>query len=271
MPHFDFKDIAIGHQYTSKELAALWGYKSHHALIRGIVTQSGNNDTVVLFVTKEKQAGATPYEDRIEGNVLYMMGQEKHGTDQRLMRNLPNSIDTIHLFFREKHHTPFIYYGTCRLLSAVEKTDAPSEFELLLLEQAGDEGEESEEAVIDLLANLNETEIEGKKILSQHIRYERNPQNRKKAILLQGHVCRICGFDFDKVYGKELADAYIEVHHIHQLSEGQQNVDPSKDLITVCANCHRMLHRRKHNNISVSELQEMESVKKIRAIYEMGF
>lgn len=199
-----------------------------------------------------------------------MMGQEKHGTDQRLMRNLPYSIDTIHLFFREIHHTPFVYYGTCRLLSAVEKTDAPSEFEFLLLEQEGAGGEESEEAIIDLLANSDEAEMEGKKLVSQHIRYERNPQNRKKAIQLQGHVCRICGFNYDKVYGAKLADNYIEVHHIRQLSEGQQSVDPAKDLITVCANCHRMLHRRKTGTISVFELQEMDSVKKIRAIYE-GF
>ena len=270
MPRFDFSTITIGTQYTSKELANLWGYKSHHALVKGIVTQSGNDNTIVLFVTKEKQAGATPYEDRIEGNVLYMMGQERHGTDQKLMRNLPNSIDTIHLFFRAKHHTPFIYYGKCRLLSAVEKADAPSEFEFLLIEQDGAKGEESEEAIIDLLANANDAEIEGRKYISQHIRYERNPQNRRKAILLQGHVCRICGFDFGKVYGTSLADDYIEVHHIRQLSEGQQNVDPSKDLITVCANCHRMLHRRKTNNISVSELQEIESVKKIKEIFE-GF
>lgn len=268
MPQFDFNSIRIGNQYTSKELADLWGYKSHHALVKGIVTQQGNDDTIILFVTKEKQSGATPYEDRIEGNVLYMMGQEKHGTDQRLMRNLPYSIDMIHLFFREIHHTPFIYYGTCRLLSAVEKTDAPSEFEFLLLEQDGAEGAESEEAIIDLLANSSDAEIEGRKLISQHIRYERNPQNRKKAIQLQGHVCRICGFDYDKVYGTELADDYIEVHHIRQLSEGQQSVDPSKDLITVCANCHRMLHRRKTGNISISELQELEGIKKIRTFYE---
>lgn len=90
----------------------------------------------------------------------------------------------------------------------------------------------------------------------QHIRYGRNPRNRKNAILTQGHVCKICGFDFNDVYGEDLADSYIEVHHIKQLAEGDQEIDPSKDLIPICANYHRMLHKRKHNNIEVKELKQ---------------
>lgn len=111
-------------------------------------------------------------------------------------------------------------------------------------------------------------EIEGRQYISQHIRYERNPQNRKEAIRIQGHICKICGFDYDKIYGKLLADDYIEVHHIRQLSQGQQKVDPSRDFITVCANCHRMLHRHRDNNISVFELQELETVKRIKTLFE---
>ena len=38
--------------------------------------------------------------------------------------------------------------------------------------------------------------------------------------------------------------------------------------IPVCANCHRMLHRRKTDNISVSEMQELESVKRIKEVYK---
>ena len=97
---------------------------------------------------------------------------------------------------------------------------------------------------------------EGKKKIANHIRYERNRKNRENAIRIHGTACMICGFDYDKVYGEDVADSYIEVHHIKQLSEGEQKVDPAKDLITVCANCHRMLHRRRINNISVDELKK---------------
>lgn len=53
MTQFDFSSTKIGNQYTSKELADLWGYKSHHALVKGIFTQQGNDETIILFVTKK--------------------------------------------------------------------------------------------------------------------------------------------------------------------------------------------------------------------------
>lgn len=68
-------------------------------------------------------------------------------------------------------------------------------------------------------------------------------------------VCKICRFDFNKFYGQDLADDYIEVHHIKELSKGEQEVDPFKDLIPVRANCHRILHKRKINNAGFIELK----------------
>lgn len=58
-------------------------------------------------------------------------------------------------------------------------------------------------------------------------------------------TCQVpnCGFDFEMVYG-ELGRGYAEVHHIVALRE----LDPGTittldDLIVVCSNCHRMIHR----------------------------
>lgn len=48
-----------------------------------------------------------------------------------------------------------------------------------------------------------------------------------------------------KVYG-ELAKGFIHIHHLIPLSDIKENysLDPKKDLIPVCPNCHAMLHRR---------------------------
>ena len=56
--------------------------------------------------------------------------------------------------------------------------------------------------------------------------------------------CSICGFDFEKNYG-ELGKGFIHVHHIVPVSKIGPNyiIDPVKDLIPVCPNCHAMLHR----------------------------
>lgn len=55
--------------------------------------------------------------------------------------------------------------------------------------------------------------------------------------------CQICGFDFGKKYGERYQNI-IEVHHIKPLSEikGSYVVDPKRDLLPVCPNCHVVLH-----------------------------
>ncbi|HHZ8125938.1 TPA: HNH endonuclease, partial [Klebsiella pneumoniae] len=60
-----------------------------------------------------------------------------------------------------------------------------------------------------------------------------------------GCLCRVCGIDMMKVYG-EIAKGFIHIHHLIPLSDIKENysLDPKKDLIPVCPNCHAMLHRR---------------------------
>lgn len=88
-------------------------------------------------------------------------------------------------------------------------------------------------------------------------RYERNPENRKRAIEIHGLSCVVCGFNFEEVYG-ERGEDFIEVHHVKPLSTiGEEvEIDPKEDLVPVCSNCHRMIHRRKDNVLSVEELRK---------------
>lgn len=85
---------------------------------------------------------------------------------------------------------------------------------------------------------------EGARIRVEVNRYERSPVNRAACIAHFGPVCRACGFDFREVYG-DLGDGYIEVHHRIPVSEMGDSyyVNPAKDLVPVCANCHAMIHR----------------------------
>lgn len=100
--------------------------------------------------------------------------------------------------------------------------------------------------------------LEGKRIAYDGSRYERSVKNRNAAIRIHGTTCMICGFDFAKTYGL-LGEGYTEVHHIRPLSDLQQEVeiDPEKDLICICANCHRMLHRTKHDTLTPEKLREI--------------
>lgn len=89
-------------------------------------------------------------------------------------------------------------------------------------------------------------------------RYERNPKNRAKAIEIHGLNCKGCGFNFEKVYGERGKD-FIEIHHVNPLSTIQEEVaiNPETDLIPVCSNCHRMIHRKKDEVLTIEELREL--------------
>lgn len=97
---------------------------------------------------------------------------------------------------------------------------------------------------------------EGKRTVYYTTKYERSSKNRDAAIRIHGTKCMICGFDFEQKYG-ELGKGYIEVHHIKPLATLEQEVvvNPETDLICVCANCHRMLHRFKNYIVPVEELK----------------
>ena len=88
---------------------------------------------------------------------------------------------------------------------------------------------------------------EGRQVLVQHYRRERNPAKvkaKKQKVLAEiGRLeCEVCGFDFAAVYG-ERGEGFIECHHRIPLSESGVRHTRLEDLALVCSNCHRMLHR----------------------------
>ena len=66
---------------------------------------------------------------------------------------------------------------------------------------------------------------------------------RAEAVRIHGNACLVCHFRFDAHYDPGLAQGYIEVHHLRPVSRGKRITDPRTDLITICANCHKMADR----------------------------
>ncbi|MFI0905776.1 HNH endonuclease [Streptomyces sioyaensis] len=89
---------------------------------------------------------------------------------------------------------------------------------------------------------------EGRLLLRRHRARERNKGLRKKkiaSVLRQGGrlSCEACDFDFEEAYGERGA-GYIECHHVVPLHEAGEGRTKLSDLALICANCHRMIHRR---------------------------
>ena len=90
-------------------------------------------------------------------------------------------------------------------------------------------------------------------------KYERNTEARRKCIEHHKCICSVCEFDFEKIYGA-IGKNFIHVHHLTPLSEikKEYSLDPIKDLIPVCPNCHAMIHRVKPA-LSIKELKKLIS------------
>lgn len=115
--------------------------------------------------------------------------------------------------------------------------------------------------ISDIEAELSEEDSYYKEGAAKYYygkRYERNPENRKRAIAIHGLSCKVCNFNFEEVYGERGVD-FIEVHHINQLSTLKQEtlINPEKDLVPLCSNCHRMIHRKKDEILTIEELKKI--------------
>jgi len=101
----------------------------------------------------------------------------------------------------------------------------------------------------DELEELEDTAVpEGRLLLRRHLARERNRQIRRLKIRdalgrQTGLTCEVCGFDFEERYGERGA-GYIECHHVVPLHEAGEGRTRLSDLALVCANCHRIIHRR---------------------------
>lgn len=94
----------------------------------------------------------------------------------------------------------------------------------------------------DLSPELGLSEGVGVEVLVN--KYERNAEARRQCLAHHGYDCQVCGQCMSDIYG-ELGHHFAHVHHRVPLASigAEYVVDPVRDLVPVCPNCHAMLHR----------------------------
>ena len=106
-----------------------------------------------------------------------------------------------------------------------------------------------------LESSFESVAIEGSKKHKFSSYYERKPIYRQQALIIHGYDCMACGFNFERFYG-EVGQGFIHVHHIKPISEiGETTIDPAKDLVVLCANCHSIIHRKRLATLSLGEVK----------------
>jgi hypothetical protein len=211
---FDLTPLERGVLYTRPELAALWGYQGYQAFARGVFTPRMAR-TIVLFVTREKQVGLTAYRDMLVGDHLTWEGEAGHSTDERIATAAERG-ESIVLFYRDVHHTPFRYHGEVLLTRFSQRRDEPSRFEFQLVHDLS--------AFDDLRAHSNElgslpsTERE-------QITKARVGQGRFRDDLLRfWNGCAVTGVDRSDL---------VRASHIKpwRLSDNAERLDPHNGLL----------------------------------------
>jgi len=122
-----------------------------------------------------------------------------------------------------------------------------------------------EDVVLALIPTTREDETrdvypqnENRKRVVSHLQRERSRLLATERKIFDGYQCQACGMRFEDVYGKQLGQGYAEAHHVIPLSQLNGRVKTCiEDLRTVCANCHRMLHRMKGERGDIAKLRRM--------------
>lgn len=137
--------------------------------------------------------------------------------------------------------------------------------------------------IFDIITNQNidiykiEDEIddpdeypEGRESFKTHRILERNPKviklAKKEYMKIHGRLfCEICNFSFGTKYGERGKD-YIEGHHKKMVSEMKSGEKTKiEDIVMLCSNCHRMIHRRPI--ISIEEMKKIVDAKHLLQSY----
>lgn len=97
--------------------------------------------------------------------------------------------------------------------------------------------------------------FENRKLVASHLHRERSKLLATECKIRDDYECQVCGIRFEDAYGK-LGSEFAEAHHLVPLGQLRENVRTRmKDLATVCANCHRMLHRMKGRRDDIKKLK----------------
>jgi len=97
----------------------------------------------------------------------------------------------------------------------------------------------------ELPPNIDADFYEGLKKTITVNSYERNSKARELCVKHWKEICAVCEFDFEKAYG-EIGKGFIHVHHLTPVAKigKTYQIDPIKDLIPVCPNCHSIIHKK---------------------------
>lgn len=256
------KKLPLGSLVTATDIAKISGQNQ----TKGIHPLKINNQIIgaAILCTINGEYYKNEWLDKPLTLKYYLEGRTVNGNKQynplissnKTVQESTNE-NPLYVFVRSNKSEKFTYYGNYIFNSMVNEADGGKYFILQAINSKPD---------IEALISIEDIESfpEGKLKERKHIYRERNPRLIKQAKeqfkLTHNNklFCEICSFNFEERYGSELGQNFIEAHHlipISELKDGDQT--KIEDLIMVCSNCHRMIHRKRPWIANKSELKSI--------------
>lgn len=245
--------------------------------------QNVKKGEIVMFVhaiSWLKANGPMPYGFSRVKNTSDFKGLVKRVVFGRVTNSFYESIDTVWPdapypnrfdFEIELEHTSNVFFGTefydANIVEAV-RYSACHQGAVSKVSTAYKSVEEIEKPSV-FEAPAQYFVIEGQEIYRLHKTYERNSkivEDKKHSVLKDKNKleCEVCKTDFHAIYG-EHGKGFAECHHVNPLAFREDEQETKlEDLIILCANCHRMIHRKKQW-LTVDELREIYNHAKCNA------
>lgn len=100
-------------------------------------------------------------------------------------------------------------------------------------------------------------QCENRQVVRQHLAREQSRPLAEQCKRRDNYRCQVCEMTFREVYG-DIGKSFAEAHHIIPLTRLANTVESSlSDLVTVCANCHHMLHKLDGAEEDMAKLRRM--------------
>lgn len=271
--NINLTSFKLGSLYSKKEIAELGGISPpENPYDFGGFTALQNS--VLVFINLERKDPlphqSRIFENQLEGEMVYTDSQPSNTMMTPIIKRISDPAEDVRLFTRLKPKMngkvqPFCYLGRIqcvdqygsepvrlhwKLLDYLQLFQNPN-YQLLTGDKPFSSRPSKNEDSIKLSQGAIPPQIssfsEGAKQVVTGNRYERDTIARSICIKHHGTICWVCGFDFQTCYGS-LGGGFIIVHHRIPIAirakEGKYELDPVRDLVPLCANCHAMVHRK---------------------------
>jgi 5-methylcytosine-specific restriction protein A len=260
----DIAPLVIGASYSKREIAEL-GKISLPESPYDFGGFTALKNTVLIFINLERKEPlphqSRIFQNQIDGDMVYTDSQPTNTRKTSIIQRIAQNGEDVRLFARlapkiNSKVQPFVYCGRISCLDQFgngpvrlhwqlndyqELKNHPNFIGLITSENKSSKLKNPLKSAI-----INKSYTEGAKKTVFTNRYERDITARYSCIQYYGAQCWVCDFDFERTYGS-LGAEYIVVHHrvpvaVRSLG-GKYELDPQRDLVPLCANCHAMVHR----------------------------